>query len=108
MWILLGPASQIPEGEVRTFPVDGLSFSILVANLGGGQFAASSAICPHEDVSLEEGFLDAGCITCPGHGYQFDLRTGRCRHDPSLVLPRFPVELRRGELFVQLNLLRLA
>ena len=50
-----------------------------------GQWIAHSAACPHLLGPLDEASPDqAGSITCPWHGYRFDVRTGenldgRCR-----------------------------
>jgi toluene monooxygenase system ferredoxin subunit len=106
MWVALCRLADLPPGQTRAFPVPGLAVPVLVANLGGGQLAACSAICPHEDVSLEGGELDATWITCPGHGYEFDLITGRCGHDRSLQLRRFEVRLAGDQVEVSIDLLR--
>jgi nitrite reductase/ring-hydroxylating ferredoxin subunit len=34
-------------------------------------------VCPHLGGPLEGAPLADGCITCPWHGYRFDVRTGR-------------------------------
>ena len=34
-------------------------------------------VCPHLGGPLEHASIEDGCITCPWHGYRFDLRTGR-------------------------------
>ena len=42
-----------------------------------GRFYALDGICPHQGGPLGKGSL-AGCIvTCPWHGFQFDVTTGR-------------------------------
>src|SRR3982750_1107709 len=53
-----------------------------------GARAAAQGVSPHEDVELATGRLERGELTCRGHGYVFDLRTGRCAHDASLELRR--------------------
>jgi phenylpropionate dioxygenase-like ring-hydroxylating dioxygenase large terminal subunit len=35
------------------------------------------ATCPHLGGPLDVAPIDDGCVTCPWHGYRFDLRTGR-------------------------------
>ena len=94
---------DVPPGETRGFPVEGLLLPIMVANLGE-RFAAASSICPHEDVSLVDGTLEGTRVTCPGHGYEFDLDTGRCSHDISLRLRRFPVTVEDGEVYIDIEL----
>lgn len=104
-WVRICDASDVPPGQVRGFSVPVLSFPVLVAHVGD-QFLASTSICPHEDVSLLGGGLRGPVLTCPGHGYEFDLETGRCAHDASLCLRRFPVRLDQGALYVEIDLHR--
>lgn len=88
-------------GESRAFAVAGVAVPILVTNVDGTLYATSS-ICPHEDVSLEGGDLCGASLACPGHGYEFDLATGHCAHDPSLRLPRYRVTVTGGQVYVDL------
>jgi nitrite reductase/ring-hydroxylating ferredoxin subunit len=92
---------QIAEGEHRGFAVPGVTWPILVARLGG-EIIATAGVCPHEDVSLIAGELEHGAIVCPGHGYHFDLRSGRCAHDAHLVLRRYKVRLVGDDVYVDL------
>ncbi len=51
-------------------------YHVLVVNVGGTVHALEDA-CPHSGVSLcEEGVLDDARITCGGHGWVIDVRTG--------------------------------
>ena len=93
--------SDVPPGQMRGFRVAGVDVPILVAHVGG-VYLASTSMCPHEDVALTDGDLDGTRVTCPGHAYEFDLATGRCSHDPSLILRRYRVEVVGDELFVDL------
>lgn len=94
-------ADEVAPGEMKGFQVDALDHPVLVANVGGVLHATSS-VCPHEDVSLLDGRIDAGCITCPGHAYEFDVATGRCAHDAALALFRFKTSVDNGDLYVEL------
>ena len=106
MWFAVCRLADLPPGQARAFPVPGLAVPVLVAHLEDGRLAACSAICPHEDVSLEGGDLEASRITCPGHGYEFDLITGSCGHDRSLALRRFEVRRAGDAVEVRIDLLR--
>jgi nitrite reductase (NADH) small subunit len=33
-------------------------------------------VCLHLDNPLDDGFVSDGCVTCPWHGWRYDLRTG--------------------------------
>lgn len=39
-------------------------------------------------------------LVCPWHGWEYDVATGECSVDRNLKLCRFPVEVRDGEVFV--------
>jgi nitrite reductase/ring-hydroxylating ferredoxin subunit len=59
-------------------------------------------VCPHEDVALWNGDLTGSVITCPGHAYEFDLRTGACAHDRDLELRRYKVTVIGDEVWADL------
>ena len=60
----------------------------------GDQFFAVSYYCSHEALTLEGGSIQAGCITCPYHGAEFDLRTGEVRAPPAWEnLKTYPVQV---------------
>lgn len=44
------------------------------------------AVCPHLGGPLEEAPVHDGCITCPWHGYRFDLRSGQSADGRGLAL----------------------
>ena len=56
-------------------------FHVLVAIVDGVPCAIEDA-CNHAGASLAEGDRKGACVSCPMHGYLFDLHTGR------LVEPR--------------------
>jgi nitrite reductase/ring-hydroxylating ferredoxin subunit len=93
--------ADVVDGELRAFAVPGVTWPVIVTRVGG-ELVACPGVCPHEDVALADGELDGGAIVCPGHGYAFDLRTGRCPHDPGLELRRYAITLAGDELFVDL------
>ncbi len=93
--------------QPRAFAVEGVTWPVLVVRLEGddgeaGDIVATPGVCPHEDVELAGGKL-VGCeLTCPGHSYVFDLRTGACEHDPTLTLRRYRVTIVDGDVWVDL------
>ena len=97
--------AEVADGALRAFAVPGVTWPVIVTRIDG-ELVAVPGVCPHEDVELADGDLVAtpggAAIVCPGHGYAFDLATGRCRHDPALVLRRYPVTLVDGDVWVDL------
>jgi nitrite reductase/ring-hydroxylating ferredoxin subunit len=84
----------------------------LVARVGTKQialFATANGVlacnnrCPHEGYPLSEGTLDGACVlTCNWHNWKFDLHDGA-----NLLggdrLRTYPVELRDGEIWVEVS-----
>ena len=56
-------------------------------------------MCPHEGYRLDEGYHDGGTVVCPGHGLEFDTRTGQCAL-PRYRLATFKVHETAGTIFV--------
>ncbi len=94
-------ADQLPVGSLTAFAVPGVTWPVL-AGVFDGEIIATAGVCPHEDVALADGDLEGTRLTCPGHGYQFDLRTGVCRHDASLILRRYPAVVEGAHVWIQL------
>ncbi len=69
----LGRVPDVPEGALVRVPHP--PFDVLVTRVGGCLYAIEDA-CPHSGRSLSEGSLAGTAVTCPGHGWEIDLRTG--------------------------------
>lgn len=93
--------AEVVRGELRAFPVRGVTWPVIVTYVDDA-LVAVPGVCPHEDVALWDGDFDGAGITCHGHGYRFDLHTGRCTHDPLLELRRYRVTLVDDEVWVDL------
>ena len=52
--------------------------------------------CPHQLGSFADVAVIDGTITCPWHGYRFDVRSGLCATGQACSLPSPPVLVRRG------------
>ena len=99
-YVVVARAGDIPVGQGALVEREG--FAVAVFNAGGGRFYATSPICPHEDGPLGEGWVEAGAVVCPWHGFDFDLATGRCRVDAELSVPVYPVRVRDEQVEVDL------
>ena len=55
-----------------------------------------------QGVPLSQGRLHAGVLTCGAHEWQYHAATGHCLNPWGVVLRTFPVEVRDGEIWVEL------
>ena len=73
--------SEIGDRQMKHIEIDGKE--IMIANLGG-KFYAVSDRCGHSSASLSKGVLTGNIVTCPLHGAQFDVISGRMMKDFNL------------------------
>ena len=65
---------DIEEDDGKRFIINETEIAVFKSN---GNIFALSNICPHQQTALiYDGFIEAGCVVCPAHGWKFDLRTG--------------------------------
>ncbi len=60
---------------------------IALYHLPGGEFRATDNVCTHEYAQLSDGWLENGCIECPLHAAQFDVKTGKALCAPAETRP---------------------
>jgi nitrite reductase/ring-hydroxylating ferredoxin subunit len=72
--IKVGTLDQLKPGQMLYADVDGLP--IALANVGGTIHAFSDS-CRHAGGSLSSGVLRDDVVTCPLHGWAFNVRTGK-------------------------------
>lgn len=90
-------AKDIPNGEGREFVVAGRIVALFNVN---GQFHALDGICPHAGGPLAKGTLHGNVVTCPWHGWQFDVTTGQHCLNAQLQHQRFEVIVDDSGLWV--------
>lgn len=74
---------DVPDGGAVRRVIDGREIAVFRQ---GEELFAIDANCPHRRGPLDSGELDAdGVVTCPWHGWQFDIRTGKSPIHPGQV-----------------------
>jgi nitrite reductase (NADH) small subunit len=70
----LGPVTQIPPGEGRSFLVG--ETDVAVFRTRDGDIYATQARCPHRGGPLADGLTDGATVVCPLHDRIFSLASG--------------------------------
>ena len=81
---------EVPPGRSKIVVVAG--HVVALFNVGG-TFHALSNTCLHRGGPVGEGELDGTVVTCPWHGWQYDVRTGANVLNPVACLRTYPVKL---------------
>jgi 3-phenylpropionate/trans-cinnamate dioxygenase ferredoxin subunit len=94
----ISPASELPNGERLFVEIEGKP--VVIFNVGG-QFFSIADVCSHDDGPVGEGRLEGYNITCPRHGAQFDIRTGKVIQMPAVVdIPAYPIRVVDGMILL--------
>ena len=91
--------SDVPPGAGREFVVGGRIVALFNTD---GAYYALDGICPHAGGPIAKGTLCGAVVTCPWHGWQFDVTSGRHCLNPQLKQPGFPVVIEGDQLWVEL------
>jgi len=68
-----------------------------------GDFYAMEVGCKHQNVNLLEGIIDKNIVTCPAHGWRYDLSTGECIWGSKVCLRRHHLEVRGEDIYISLR-----
>ncbi len=96
-------ADEIPDGERKIVQVDDLSIGVFHHK---GQWYALRNSCLHRGGPVCTGSLDGDILTCPWHGYTYDVTSGQLTLDRTAYLESYPVEVRDGEVRLRIPRLR--
>lgn len=98
-WVRVAAAAEVAEGHCIGVRVG--DKEIAVYHLQGGEYHATDNVCSHEYALLTEGWMENGCIECPLHAAQFDIRTGKALSAPADEdLAVFQVKVEGGDVLV--------
>lgn len=95
---LIGRVGDVPLLEGRTTTVAGRRIAVFRTADG---HAAIDASCPHRQGPLADGIVADACVTCPLHGWRFDLRSGAALGNHPGVTAHEVIE-RDGKLWLRL------
>ncbi|MGB0767176.1 MAG: Rieske (2Fe-2S) protein [Phycisphaeraceae bacterium] len=101
-WIDIADADQLPEGGRLCTAAAGKP--LLVLNIDGQPYAIANQ-CPHAGRPLEEGEVHGTVITCPFHGYAYNLKNGNNLDHPEFEppVPTYPARIDSGKVQVALE-----
>jgi nitrite reductase/ring-hydroxylating ferredoxin subunit/uncharacterized membrane protein len=90
--------SELTDGQMKKADAGGVPV-LLVRR--GDKIDCIGEICTHAGAPLSEGKLEGNTVTCPWHGSQFDIETGRVINGPATAPePCFKTRVRNGQIEV--------
>jgi nitrite reductase/ring-hydroxylating ferredoxin subunit/Fe-S cluster biogenesis protein NfuA len=99
-WLQVGTLSEIPEGGIRAMSIEGEK---VILSRQGSVVTCFQNACAHLGFALDDGEINDGVITCPHHGFQYDLASGECLTAPEVQLQSHAVRVTGGRVEVRLS-----
>ena len=97
--VRVGQVSDLKPGECKVVEADGKQIGLFNV---GGKFYAIDNTCKHRGGPLGEGELEGPVVTCPWHGWQYDVTSGACKTNPAVTQTAFPVQVQGSDLVVEI------
>jgi nitrite reductase (NADH) small subunit len=100
-FVRAGKVADVPTGTICEVQVEGKT--IAMANVAGAIHAIHNA-CLHRGGPLGQGVMDGKLVTCPWHGWSYDVTNGKVGHNQAVGVACYPVEVRGDEIYVDIDL----
>jgi nitrite reductase (NADH) small subunit len=96
-YLTVARVDEIEPGTVQAVRAGDLEIALARVD---DEFYATQAHCLHLQGPLCEGRVEDRVLTCPWHGWQYDLRTGENEFDRAIKLETYQVRVEDGEVKV--------
>jgi nitrite reductase (NADH) small subunit len=96
-FVKLATLDELPLGSAKEIEFEGRVYALFNID---GVISAIDGICPHQGGPLAEGHLQGTTVTCPWHGWQFDVQSGKTPMGPKIKQPVYEVKLEGQEVLV--------
>jgi nitrite reductase (NADH) small subunit len=98
-FVRVAATTDIPNGQGKTLEVNGKQIAVFHCD---GAFYAIDNTCKHQGGPLGEGELDGTIVTCPWHGWTYDVTTGVSPDDPDCAVARYEVKVAGSDVMVDM------
>ena len=99
-WVDVAASDQIADGTAIEVVLGELILAIFRVD---GELFALDGMCAHQGGPLAEGQVSAGCVTCPWHGWQYELKTGVQTVNRQPLQQTYEVRQREGRVEVRID-----
>ena len=96
-FIKVASTSDLKPGENKVVEANGEQVALFNVD---GEFFAISNTCLHRGGPLGEGFLEGDVVTCPWHGWKFNVKTGVSPVMPTAKVATYQVKVEGNDVLV--------
>jgi len=100
-FVSVGQINDFTPGQGKMVTVSGRHVALFRL---GNEFFALDNLCLHRGGPICEGFIDhKDVVTCPWHGWSYEIRTGTMVQDPRVGLSKHEVRIDGDRVSVRLT-----
>ena len=99
-FVKVANTNDLRPGENKVVNASGNEIALFNVS---GEFFAISNTCPHRGGPLGEGFLEGDVVTCPWHGWQFNVKTGGNERMPGPNASCYKVKVEGNDILVEVE-----
>ena len=99
-FVRVAGTSDLKPGENKVVNANGTEVALFNVD---GEFFALGNTCPHRGGPLGEGFLEGEIVTCPWHGWQFNVKSGQNEVMPMHKVPSYKVKVEGNDILVAVD-----
>lgn len=96
--VKVASVNDLKDGQSRVVHANGKAIALFKL---GGKFFAIDNTCLHMGGPLGEGSLEDSIVTCPLHGWQYDVSTGACQTVPGMKVNAYKVKVEGENVMVE-------
>lgn len=98
-YIRVAGTGDVAAGTGIVASVDGKEYAVFNVD---GTFRVIDNTCKHRGGPLGEGELEGDTVTCPWHGWQYNVKTGACLTKDGIKMDCFEVKVEGGDVKIAL------
>lgn len=98
--VKVGPVGAVPPGRGATVQMKS-GAEVALFNVGDEYFAVEN-FCPHKGFPLADSRVYGHTVECDLHGWQFDVRSGKCLTKKSCPIETYKVSVEDGWIYVEI------
>ena len=99
-FVRVASAIDLKPGENKVVDVNGEQVALFNVD---GEFFAISNTCAHRGGPLGEGMLEGDAVTCPWHGWRYNVKTGANLMIPNQKVAAYQVKVEGNDILVSLD-----
>ena len=97
-FVTVAKASELKPGEAKVVEPNGKSIALFNVD---GKFHAIDNTCLHQGGPLGEGTCEGAVVTCPWHGWQYDVTTGVNQANPQVKVATYEVKVEGDDVKIK-------